>query len=286
MLVIKRTKSTSKDFIYLVKQLDYELKQRDGDEHAFFAQFNSIEALQNVILLYHDGKAIGCGAFKKYNSSTSEIKRMFVIPVYRGNGYASKILLALEKWSKELSYTHCILETGIKQPEAINLYKKNSYLIIPNYAPYTNIDTSICFKKKLTLDIEITKILAEETWPIRHKVMWPEQPLSFVKLPKDSTGVHYGLYVEGILTSIISLFENGESVQFRKFATILESQGQGYGSILLKHIIKEVSSKGIKQLWCNARVEKKEYYYRFGLKETAITYHKKGIDFVKLELIF
>jgi hypothetical protein len=41
------------------------------------------------------------------------------------------------------------LETGKKQPEAIKLYTKNGYFIIPNFGQYENIENSICFEKQL-----------------------------------------------------------------------------------------------------------------------------------------
>jgi hypothetical protein len=55
----------------------------------------------------------------------------------------------LEKWTAELSYGKCILETGIKQPEAIGLYKKSGYTVIPNYGQYAGIENSVCFEKQL-----------------------------------------------------------------------------------------------------------------------------------------
>ena len=78
-----------------------------------------------------------------------EVKRMFVDLAFRGNGIASIILNELEKWAKELGYSGCILETGKKQPEAIKLYKKNGYAIIPNYGQYKQVENSVCFEKAL-----------------------------------------------------------------------------------------------------------------------------------------
>jgi len=86
---------------------------------------------------------------KAYSSDTMEVKRMFVRESHRSKGIASGILHALELWSIELGYKKCILETGKKQPEAIRLYQKNQYRIIPNYGPYENVENSVCFEKKL-----------------------------------------------------------------------------------------------------------------------------------------
>lgn len=142
-----RTDSTHKDFIRLVKLLDADLKIRDGDEHDFYNQFNNIDTIKHVIIVYEDQKPVGCGGFKESQSNSVEIKRMYVTLENRGKGLATKVLKALELWAKELSYEKCILETGKKQPEAIALYKKNGYAITPNYEPYKNAENSVCFQK-------------------------------------------------------------------------------------------------------------------------------------------
>ena len=92
---------------------------------------------------------MACGAFKEFNEDSVEIKRMFVQPDFRGKGIASKALKVLEDWAKELNYSYAVLETGLRQPEAIALYKKNNYTVIDNYAPYEYMDNSVCFRKAL-----------------------------------------------------------------------------------------------------------------------------------------
>jgi len=148
-MIIKRTDSSNTDFQELVKFLDQDLAVRDGDEHAFYHQFNSIDQLKNCVLFYIDEKPVACGAFKKIEEDTVEIKRMFVMTEYRGNGYASKILKELEIWAKDEGFKSGVLETGLKQPEAIALYEKNGYNLIPNYGQYAGIENSVCYKKML-----------------------------------------------------------------------------------------------------------------------------------------
>ena len=67
----------------------------------------------------------------------------------RGKGIATKILSEMERWAAELGYARCILETGKRQPEAIQLYRKNAYAQIPNFGQYAGIENSLCFEKKL-----------------------------------------------------------------------------------------------------------------------------------------
>jgi len=146
---IVRTNSANSDFLILVKKLDAELAIRDGEDHVFYSQFNSLEKIRHVVLAYVNGEPAGCGAIKEYSANTMEIKRMFVLADHRRKGIAAKILTELERWAAELSFRECILETGKKQPEAIELYKKNGYQQIPNYGQYIGVENSVCFEKEI-----------------------------------------------------------------------------------------------------------------------------------------
>ncbi len=149
MMLFIRTNSAHIDFGPLVAKLDDDLKIRDGEDHAFYAQFNKTASLQQVVIAYENEKAIGCGALRPYAPGSIEIKRMYVAPEKRKKGIATGILKELEKWAKELNYHQCILETGKNQPEAIALYFKNNYQIVPNFGQYTESDNSLCFEKTL-----------------------------------------------------------------------------------------------------------------------------------------
>lgn len=149
MTIFSRTNSDNEDFRGLVVLLDKDLATRDGDEHAFYAQFNTIQNIQHVVVCYADGKAIGCGAFKPYDETSVEIKRMFVQPGYRGHGVGLNILKELELWALECGYGNCVLETGKKQPEAISLYQKAGYQVIKNYGQYENVENSVCMLKPI-----------------------------------------------------------------------------------------------------------------------------------------
>jgi len=149
MIQIQRTSTENADFLALVKELDAELAIRDGDEHDFYDQFNKLNNIKYVVVAYLDGVAVGCGAIKEYAPDTMEVKRMFVPLQQRGKGIATAVLQALEGWAKELGYAKCILETGIRQPEAISLYKKNQYRITANYGQYKDAVGSVCFEKLL-----------------------------------------------------------------------------------------------------------------------------------------
>ncbi|MGB7395304.1 MAG: GNAT family N-acetyltransferase [Pricia sp.] len=149
MIDLNRTTFKNHDFAHLVAALDKDLAQRDGEEHSFYDQFNSIEGLHHAVVAYSKGKPVGCGAIKEFSSDSIEVKRMYVLPEFRGKGVASQLLTELEDWAAALGYTHCVLETGKRQPEAIALYKKNGYKTIVNYGQYVGVVNSVCFCKEL-----------------------------------------------------------------------------------------------------------------------------------------
>jgi GNAT superfamily N-acetyltransferase len=149
MITITRTDSDNRDFVNLVKLLDTDLGERDGKDHSFYAQFNKLDTIKHAVVAYEDGKPISCGAVKEYSPVAMEVKRMYTLPEKRGRGVATKVLGELEKWATELAYQKCVLETGKRQPEAIELYKKNGYQVIPNYGQYAGVENSVCFEKQL-----------------------------------------------------------------------------------------------------------------------------------------
>ena len=143
-----KTNSNHSDFQKLTQLFDDYLVEIDGDEKDFFAQYNQIY-IDNVIVCYEDEIAVGCGAFKEYEPTVAEIKRMFVLPEKRGKGIASTVLNALEIWAKENGFQHAILETSNQLTNAISLYQKSGYEVIPNYGQYIDVESSVCMKKIL-----------------------------------------------------------------------------------------------------------------------------------------
>ncbi len=150
MIQLVRTDSKNLNFVNLVSKLDADLGERDGEDHAFYHQFNSIDAIKYAVVAYSNEIAVGCGAIKEQDANCMEVKRMYVTPEARGKGIATKVLQELEKWAAELNFTSCVLETGKRQPEAIALYKKNGYRTIPNYGHYVGVENSMCFKKTVS----------------------------------------------------------------------------------------------------------------------------------------
>jgi predicted GNAT family N-acyltransferase len=137
------------------------------------------------------------------------------------------------------------------------------------------------------MDIIIKEIDASETWDLRHRVMWPEKPIDYVKLEEDKNGTHFGLFKGDQLMSVVSLFIVGQQAQFRKLATDNNAQGQGYGTKLLGHLMEVARhyNDNIIEIWCNARTEKATFYKRFGMVEVGEEFSKGGINYVKMQRI-
>ena len=136
------------------------------------------------------------------------------------------------------------------------------------------------------MPIEIKQIDYNKIISIRHQVMWPNKPLEYVKLVNDKRGKHVGLSIDKKLVSVISIFENKNKIQFRKFATLHEYQGNGYGTKLLNYIMEETKKQKFTTIWCNARIDKIDFYLKFGLKTTNNRFKKGGIDYIIMEKNF
>ncbi|WP_266369205.1 GNAT family N-acetyltransferase [Tellurirhabdus rosea] len=134
--------------------------------------------------------------------------------------------------------------------------------------------------------MRITEINPADTWVIRHKVMWPDQPPAFVRIADDEAGTHYGLFLDEKLVSVVSCFQSGRQMQFRKFATLQEYQGRGFGTHLLTYVIDKARQNGVAQLWCHARRDKKEFYEKFGLAEPQEPnrFVRAGREYTRMEM--
>lgn len=130
----------------------------------------------------------------------------------------------------------------------------------------------------------IEQITPELTWEIRQSELYPGFPISEIKLKEDYYGLHFGLFTDNKLVSIVSVFDKeADKVQFRKFATLKAYQGQGFGSALMSYILDFVTQQGKTSIWCNARLTATDFYKKFQFDETDQTFTRKGIDYIIME---
>jgi putative acetyltransferase len=144
-----RTASSNPDFQLLIHALDEDLYKRNGEAQLVYRQYNQVDHINHVVLIYVDGNPVGCGCYKKFDDESVEMKRMFVLPEMRGKQLASKLLQELEKWAMEEGFYNAVLETGLRQVEAIRLYTVAGYILTENYGQYIGMEDSICYRKEL-----------------------------------------------------------------------------------------------------------------------------------------
>jgi putative acetyltransferase len=149
IMTLKRTNGDNKDFRHLTNLLDLELNILYGDVQAQYQPFNAIESIDTVVVAYQENIPVGCGCFKPFDMKTAEVKRVFVQPEQRGKGIATLILQELERWMIESGYSTVVLETGIKQTDAIKFYNQAGYERIDNYGHYLDNANSLCMSKSL-----------------------------------------------------------------------------------------------------------------------------------------
>ncbi len=102
-----------------------------------------------LVVYDDDGSAIGCGAIRRRDDGAAEIKRMYVRAAARSRGISRVILRELEHSARTSGYRACVLETGLRQPEAIALYESSGYTRIANYGYYRDSELSVCYRKEL-----------------------------------------------------------------------------------------------------------------------------------------
>lgn len=132
----------------------------------------------------------------------------------------------------------------------------------------------------------ISEVPYQEVLLMRHRVMYPDKDVEYVKLPEDDKGLHIGVYEDDRLVSVMSVFLHGREVQFRKLATDRDMQGRGCASALMKWLIDYTNDMKFDRLWCNARVNTAGFYEKFGYEETDNRYSKDGYDYVVVEKKF
>jgi putative acetyltransferase len=131
----------------LIHALCSEMSERYGSPPSPFS-LSEAAAPRTVFLLARlHGGPVGCGALRRIDDHTAEIKRMYVAPSGRRQGIARHILVALEWHAQEFGYRAIRLETGIRQPEAQRLYEAVGYRQIAAFGPYVGNPTSVCYER-------------------------------------------------------------------------------------------------------------------------------------------
>ena len=145
------TNGSNPDFMTLCQLLDENLNELVGGEaqREQYKQYNTLESIHDVILLYEDDVPVGCASFKHYEDGVAELKRVFLRKDYRGKGIAKELMGRIEASARAKGYHKMILETGKPLVDAFQLYTRLGYQVIPNYGQYKDMPLSVCMSKEL-----------------------------------------------------------------------------------------------------------------------------------------
>jgi GNAT superfamily N-acetyltransferase len=106
-------------------------------------------ATDAFVVGYNGQDPVCCGALRRFDQGTVEVKRMYVRPAYRSNGWGAALLAELERRARVLGYGEIVLETGEAQPAAMALYARAGYQPTAPWPPYDERDYPRCFRKRL-----------------------------------------------------------------------------------------------------------------------------------------
>ncbi len=150
-LKVVYTDVVNPDFINLCRLLDSDLDELVGGhvQREQYVQYNQLDDIHDVIVIYADDTPSACGAFKQYDEVSAEIKRVYVKPGQRGRGLAVRLMSELEQKAALKGYTRLILETGAPLKAAMKLYLRLGYSVIENYGQYRDMPESICMAKNI-----------------------------------------------------------------------------------------------------------------------------------------
>jgi GNAT superfamily N-acetyltransferase len=139
----------------IAQQQEVALRYAENPEHGF-AQPPLSPATIWLLLLGDDGTALGCVAVQPVAhtlpgaaADVGEIKRLYVDPVARGRGLSRALMTEAEQVAGHAGYRALQLETGLRQPEAVALYRNLGYEQIDPYGHYRDSPESVCFRKTL-----------------------------------------------------------------------------------------------------------------------------------------
>lgn len=151
---IRRKTLTSPDAAHLITALNAELTATFPEPGACHFGLSEEEVAPGdgaFLIAYLDDAAVGCGAIRRIDETTAELKRMYVEPSARGRGIGKELVAALENEARLLGVARVVLETGTRLSRAIRLYEACSYARIPLFGEYlSSPETSLCFGKTLT----------------------------------------------------------------------------------------------------------------------------------------
>ncbi len=132
--------------------------------------------------------------------------------------------------------------------------------------------------------IQIRRVNTEDILELRRDVLYPDATPEAMRLEHDDDSLHFGLFEDTRLRGVVTLVPGKQSAQFRKLAVHQDSQGKGYGSLLMQYIEDFCRKEHIAFLWCNARNTAEGFYTKRGYEFWGDHFTKDNIVFCKMKL--
>ena len=139
----------SRDFKALAERLDAYYFSLVGDIQNRYAETNRPENMTALAVAYEEGTPIACGAWKRIDGATAELKRLYVLPEYRRRGAASSLIAALEADAAAAGIRRMILETAVDTADSHRLYLSAGYRIMDYYGSPAGAENCLCFHMEL-----------------------------------------------------------------------------------------------------------------------------------------
>ncbi|MCG3863254.1 MULTISPECIES: GNAT family N-acetyltransferase [unclassified Photobacterium] len=130
--------------------------------------------------------------------------------------------------------------------------------------------------------MNIKRITWEQALAVRHQVLWPTKSALFCKVEGDETASHYGAFVNKQLVCVASIYREGDMARLRKFATLVEYQGQGIGTAVIQYIFSYLETTNVTHFWCDARTSAIGFYQHLGMTISGDTFYKSDVEYVKM----
>lgn len=89
-------------------------------------------------LALYNNEPAGCIGLRRFDSTSCEMKRMYVKPEFRGSGIGIKLCEVFLETARLYGYARVLLDTNKEMPEAISIYRGLGFIPIPPYCDNEN----------------------------------------------------------------------------------------------------------------------------------------------------
>lgn len=151
-LSLERVGLPSADAELLIRELNAELTARYPEDGACHFRLDPEEVGPGrgaFLVARVDGAPVACGAVRLIDPATGEVKRMYTRASVRGQDVARAVLDELVRAARDLGARRLVLETGVRQPEAIALYERAGFAPIARFGEYVDSPLSVCMARDL-----------------------------------------------------------------------------------------------------------------------------------------